>query len=72
MSAHWPVIGWCYGRTFLYAAHAVIRALIALYIDVQYPDERLTWLPLSVAGVYFVTVLAIYVASGRLARKAAR
>lgn len=72
MSAHWPVIGWSYGRTFLYSAHTVVRAVIALYIFVQYPDEHLTWLPLSVAGVYLVTVLAIYVDSGRLARKAAR
>ena len=72
LSLHWPVIGWSYGRTFLYSAHAVGRAVIALYIFVQHPDERLTWLPLSVAGVYLVTVLAIYVDSGRLARKAAR
>lgn len=71
MSAHWPVIGWSYGRTSLYTAHAVLRALIALYIFVQYPEHRLTWLPLSVAAVYLVTVLAIYIDSGRLARKAA-
>ncbi len=71
MSLHWPVIGWSYGRTFLYSAHAVVRALVALFIFIQYPDQRLTWLPLSVAAVYLVTVLAIYVDSGRLARKAA-
>lgn len=71
MSAHWPVIGWSYGRTLLYSAHAVVRALIALYIFVQHPEHRLTWLPLSVAAVYLVTVAAIYIDSGRLARKAA-
>lgn len=72
MSLHWPVIGWSYGRTFLYSAHAVVRALVALYIFVQHPDERLTWLPLSVAAVYLATVAAIYVDSGMLARRAAR
>ncbi len=72
MSAHWPVIGWSYGRTLLYSAHAVVRAIVALFIFVQYPEERLTWLPLSVAAVYLVTVLAIYVDSGRFAPTAAR
>lgn len=72
MSAHWPVIGWSYGRTFLYSAHAVVRALIALFIFVQYPEQRLTWLPLSVAAVYLATVAAIYVDSGMLARRMAK
>jgi hypothetical protein len=72
MSAHWPVIGWSYGRTFLFSAHAVVRAIIALFIFVQYPEERLAWLPLSVAAVYLVTVAAIYIDSGRFAPKTAR
>jgi hypothetical protein len=27
MSIHWPVIGWTYGRTAIYTAHAVVRAI---------------------------------------------
>ncbi|MFN0025312.1 MAG: DUF7010 family protein [Parvularculaceae bacterium] len=71
MSLHWPVIGWSYGRTLLYSAHAVVRALLALYIFIAYPEHRLTWLPFSVALVYLATIAAIYVDSGRLAKKAA-
>ncbi len=68
MSLHWPAIGWSYGRPNLFTAHAVIRALICLYIFMAFPEHRLTWLPLSVAAVYLVTVLAIYVDSGRVAK----
>ena len=28
MSLHWPVIGWSYGRTGLFTAHAVFRAVL--------------------------------------------
>lgn len=72
MSFHWPAIGWTYGRSALYTAHAVVRALVCLYIFMAYPDHRLTWLPLSVAAVYFVTVIAIYVDSGAVARRVGR
>ena len=59
MSQHWPIIGWSYGKTFIYSAHAVIRALGAAAIWVWLPDGRLTLLPLWVAAVYLGTVVAI-------------
>lgn len=52
MSIHWPVIGWSYGRTALYSAHAVARALVVTAIWFVLPEARYTLLPLSVAVVY--------------------
>lgn len=66
MSLHWPVIGWSYGRTALFSAHAILRALAVLCIWLQFPEHRLTWLPLSVAVIYGLTVLAIFVDSKRM------
>lgn len=66
MSLHWPVIGWSYGRTGLYSAHAVVRALAVTLIWLLIPDARLTLLPLAVAAVYLVTVLAIVADSARV------
>ena len=59
MSLHWPVIGWSYGRTGLYTAHAVIRAAVVTYIWNWMPEARLTLLPLSVCLIYLATVAAI-------------
>ncbi len=66
LSLHWPVIGWSYGRTALFTAHAVLRAGIVLAIWIMMPDARLTILPLSVAAVYLATVVAIFVDSKRV------
>ena len=66
MSIHWPVIGWSYGRVFIYSAHAVIRAIAVLFIWLQFPEARLTWLPFSVAAVYFATIVVILVDSARI------
>ena len=66
MSLHWPVIGWSYGRTGLYSAHSIVRAIVCLLIWLYYPEARFTVLPLAVAGVYLVTVLAILIDSGRV------
>lgn len=63
MSLHWPVIGWSYGRAALYSAHSIVRAVAVLLIWLWMPEARLTLLPLAVAGVYLVTVLAIFVDS---------
>jgi len=63
MSLHWPVIGWSYGRTALFSAHAIVRAIACILIWLWFPEDRLTLLPLAVAGVYLVTVLAILVDS---------
>lgn len=66
MSLHWPVIGWGYGRTGLYSAHSIVRALVCLLIWLWLPEARFTLLPLAGAGVYLVTVLAILVDSARV------
>lgn len=62
MAQHWPVIGWSYGKPFIYSAHAVIRALGAAAIWIWLPDGRLTLLPFWVALVYLGTVVAILMA----------
>jgi hypothetical protein len=71
MSAHWPVIGWAYGRTALFSAHSILRALIALFIWLQFPEHHFTWLPLSVAFVYMITVVAIIIDSRAVGKKLA-
>ena len=68
LSIHWPIIGWSYNRTALYSAHSVIRALAVFSIWTTMPDARLTYLPFSVAGIYFLTVLAILIDTSRLRR----
>jgi hypothetical protein len=69
MSMHWPVIGWMYGRSALYSAHAIVRAIAVMAIWIMYPDERTTWLPASVAVVYLLTVLAILIDVPLIARR---
>lgn len=66
MSIHWPVIGWSYCRTAPYIAHAIVRALVAFGIWQWLPEARFTGLPLSVAVIYLLTSLYIYIDSGRL------
>lgn len=70
MSMHWPVIGWAYGKTMLYASHAVVRALVVFAIWLWLPDGRLTLLPLSVALLYVAWVIAILKDVRRYARPA--
>lgn len=69
LSLHWPVIGWSYGRTAIFSGHAIIRALLAIIIWMNFPDARLTLLPFSVAAVYLATVLVIFIDSKRLKAK---
>jgi hypothetical protein len=59
LSLHWPVIGWSYGKTALYSAHAVVRAIACFSIWNWLPEGRFTVLPLSVSITYAITVLAI-------------
>jgi hypothetical protein len=66
MSLHWPVIGWGYGRTGLYSAHSIVRAIVCLLIWLWLPEARFTLLPLAVAGVYLLTILAILIDSARV------
>ena len=69
MAIHWPVIGWSYGRTAVYSAHAVARAVIPTTLWLTFPDERLTWLPLSVSAIYLMTVIVILVDSAIVRRQ---
>lgn len=71
MSQHWPVIGWSYGKTSLYTAHAVVRAAGSLAIWALLPDGRFTLLPLFVAAVYVATVAAILIEARREAARTA-
>ena len=70
MSIHWPVIGWTYGRTAIYTAHAVVRAIACFVLWNWFPSTRFTVLPFAVSAIYLATVAAILIASsaGRQAR----
>ena len=70
MAQHWPVIGWSYGKTGLYSAHAIVRAVGSLLIWAWLPDGRLTLLPWFVALVYVATVVAILIEANREAARA--
>jgi hypothetical protein len=59
MAGHWPVIGWSYGRTSLFSAHAVARAVLCGWLWHTFPEERLVVIPFTVAAIYLATVLAI-------------
>ena len=72
MGIHWPVIGWSYQRVVLYSTHAVVRSAVVLAIWMMMPDHRLTLMPLSVAGVYAITILAILVDVRTKARELSR
>ena len=68
-SIYWPLIGWRYGRTGFYSAHAIGRAIIPTALWLLFPEERLTWLALSVSAIYLVTVAVILVDSARVGRQ---
>jgi uncharacterized protein DUF7010 len=38
MSIHWPLIGWTYGRTAIYTAHAVVRAVACFVLWNWWPQ----------------------------------
>ena len=65
MSQHWPVIGWGYGKPFIYSAHAVVRALGAFAIWGLLPEGRFTLIPFWVAAIYLATAAAILIAAKR-------
>ena len=69
MSLHWPVVGWSYGRTSLFTAHAVLRAGVVTLIWFTLPDKILTAMPLSIAVIYLLTVFAIYLDVSRMKSK---
>ena len=72
MAMHWPVVGWSYGRTALYSAHAIVRAIAVMAIWMLYPDQRLVLIPASVAVIYLATIVAILVDVPIVARAQAR
>jgi hypothetical protein len=63
MSVAWPVMGWIYGRTAIFTAHAVVRAVACFAIWNWMPTGRITVMPLAVCGIYLVTVAVTWVAS---------
>ena len=63
MSVAWPVMGWTYGRTVIFTAHAAVRAVVCFGIWNWVPSGRFTLLPLAVSGIYLVTVVAVWVGS---------
>jgi hypothetical protein len=69
MSGHWPTIGWSYGRPVIFAAHAIVRAFAVTAIWALAPEHRLTLIPAAVAIIYVLSVIAIYVDSGTMAKK---
>jgi hypothetical protein len=69
MAMHWPIIGWTYGRTALYSAHAIVRAVAAFALWLAFPDQRHIWVPASVSVVYVATVIAILVDTRRVAAR---
>jgi hypothetical protein len=68
LSVAWPVMGWLYGRTALFTTHALVRALVAFILWTWFPSTRFTWLPLSVAIIYLLTIAAVLVTSSESAR----
>jgi hypothetical protein len=63
MSVAWPVMGWIYGRTAIFTAHAVVRAVVCFGIWNWMPASRFTVLPLAVCAIYLVTVGVVWVTS---------
>ncbi|MGF1455095.1 MAG: hypothetical protein ACFB6R_06915 [Alphaproteobacteria bacterium] len=71
LSMHWPVIGWSYGRTALFASHAIARAAVVFVIWLFLDEARTTLLPLSVGLIYLATTIAILIDSDRFRRREA-
>jgi hypothetical protein len=63
ISIHWPIIGWIYGRTCIYTAHAAVRAIACFILWNWFPATRFTLLPFTVALIYIFTVFAICLSS---------
>ena len=55
MTMHWPMIGWMYGRTAPFSAHAIVRVLSAVVLWYAFPDYRFSLVPLSTGVVYAAT-----------------
>ncbi len=71
LSMHWPVIGWTYARTPLFAAHAIMRAIACFYIWRVMPAAATTLMPFTVAAIYGVTVMVILMDASLVRRRLA-
>jgi hypothetical protein len=71
MSGHWPIFGWSYGRPVPFVAHAVVRAVVCFWIWQYMPEVRFTLLPVAVSVIYVLTVVWLFIDSGRVARRLA-
>ncbi len=69
MGIHWPVIGWSYGRTWIYCAHAIARAIVVFLIWWKAPEQQLLFIPAAVAAIYILTVLVIVIDSGLIKKR---
>lgn len=69
MSVHWPVIGWSFGRSALFSAHALVRAVAVFALWLAYPDQRLVLIPAAVTAIYLLTVLAILIDCAMVRRR---
>lgn len=63
MSILWPVVGWTYGRTALFSAHAAARAVVCFVLWNWFPSTRFTLLPLAVSAIYLATAFVILITS---------
>jgi hypothetical protein len=63
MSVAWPVMGWIYGRTALFTAHAIVRAIACYVLWNWFPSTRFTLLPLAVSLIYVATIIVTLIAS---------
>jgi len=70
MSGHWPVIGWSYGRSALFSAHSIIRAIAVMFVWFTFPEHSLTLLPFMVASIYLLTVIIILIDVKNLRKRA--
>lgn len=73
MSLHWPVIGWSYARLPVFAGHAIARAVIVFAIwHLGSPLDQITILPAAVAAIYLLTVIVVFIDSGRVKARLSR
>jgi hypothetical protein len=63
MSVAWPVMGWTYGRTGIFTAHAIVRAVVCFVLWNWFPSTRFTLLPIAVSLIYLATIAALLIAS---------
>ncbi|WOI53355.1 DUF7010 family protein [Parvularcula sp. LCG005] len=66
LSLHFPVIGWSYGRSLLFCAYAVIRAICVYLAWYLWPEQQQLYVPAIVCASYLIMALIVFVDSGRV------